>query len=431
MVRLTYLLVFVILSLLTLPAEGSFRFSQNSPEISGFSEILYGPKFGTDTTKHSRYNALEQRLQLKTSVYPEFSDLLADWMAELAFRGDFTIDQYFSSKTGFELRELNLSFTPQNWVDLKIGRQVFTWGTGDYLFINDLFPKDYVSFYIGRHDEYLKKPSDGMKFSLYHQKVNFDLILIPFFEPNTLFSGDRLSFFDSFRGGISGRDSDRHLVEPARTLSNMEYSARFFRNFSSLETALYLFRGFDKMPRGYLNEANRDLFYPRLNVYGLSLRGPFLGGISNFEFGYYDSPQDSSGDNRLIENSKAKYLFGYAKDLGNDLSWGAQYFYEQTLDYDEYRRALLPSDFRWDQFRHLTTLRLTKLLFEQTLRLNLFAFFSPSDRDGYLRPSVSYDFSDRTNITVGANLAWGEDDYTEFGQMENNKNVFFRVRYSF
>ncbi len=48
-------------------------------------------------------------------------------------------------------------------VNLKIGRQVFTWGTGDYLFINDLFPKDYESFYIGRDDEYLKRPSEAVK----------------------------------------------------------------------------------------------------------------------------------------------------------------------------------------------------------------------------------------------------------------------------
>ena len=185
------------------------------------------------------------------------------------------------------------------------------------------------------------------------------------------------------------------------------------------------------MPRGYLNEVNRELFFPRLDAYGASLRGPALGGITNFEFGYYNSRQDSDGANRLIENSKAKYLLGYSKDLGSDFSMGAQYLYEQTLDYGNYKKALLGADFRWDKHRHLLTLRLTQLFKSQTVRLNLFTFVSPSDRDIYIRPSIAYDVNDNCQLTLGANLIWGEDNHTEFGQMEKNNNIYLRVRYSF
>ena len=48
-----------------------------------------------------------------------------------------------------------------NAFDIKVGKQVLTWGTGDYLFLNDLFPKDYQSFFAGREDEYLKAPSNA------------------------------------------------------------------------------------------------------------------------------------------------------------------------------------------------------------------------------------------------------------------------------
>ena len=40
-----------------------------------------------------------------------------------------------------------------NAFDVKIGQQVLTWGTGDYVFLNDLFPKDYPSFFAGRSDD--------------------------------------------------------------------------------------------------------------------------------------------------------------------------------------------------------------------------------------------------------------------------------------
>lgn len=431
MVRLTAISICLLFCLNLSYAEAAFRLGEKGPRVNGFLEFVFGGKLGHDTTKHDSYNMLEQRLQLKTTLYPKFSQLLKDWSSELNFRGDFFVDEYFGAKTGFELRELNLALTPLNWLDVKAGRQVFTWGTGDYLFVNDLFPKDYISFYIGRDDEYLKKPSDGIKFSFYSNEVNLDFVIVPLFEPNTIPKGDRLSFFDSFQGGIAGRESDRHLIEPSRQLNNTEYATRLYRNFSSYEVAIYTFRGFCKMPNSYLNESNRDLFYPRLDAYGTSIRGPGLGGIVNLEIGYYNSLQDGNGDNRLIENSKMKYLAGYDRDLGNDLSIGLQYLLEQTLDYDNYQSALLVSDYRWDERRHLVTLRVTKLYKNQTVRAGLFTFYSPSDEEIYLRPSIDYDVNDSLKLTLGANLIWGRDDITAFGQMEHNKNIYFRARYSF
>ncbi len=43
-----------------------------------------------------------------------------------------------------------------------------------------------------------------------------------------------------------------------------------------------------------------------------------------------------------------------------------------------------------DHFRHLTTVRLTKLLMNQNLWLSLFTYYSPSDKDAHLRPNVNY-----------------------------------------
>lgn len=410
-------------------------FSKNSfaelPELHGFLEADYGVKVSDDKTKRDSLNLLEQRLQLKTTYFFEGKNYLANKGSILNFKGDFTIDEYFSGKTDFDLREFNLSLTPFNFMDAKLGRQILTWGTGDYLFINDMFPKDYVSFFIGRDDEYLKKPSDAIKLSFYPHIFNIDFVAIPYFNPNTHAKGDRLSFFDSFQAGIAGTNSDRHIVPPPFQMSNNEYALRVYRNLGSNEIAFYYFRGFDKSPRSYKDEATRQLYYERLDVYGTSIRGPFLGGIGNAEAGFADSREDSDGRNRLIENSMLKSMIGYSKDLGNDFKVGFQYYYEQKLNYDNYRDNLLPEDFFLDEHRHLLTNRLTKFLKNQTLMLSLFTFYSPSDKDGYVRPTANYDVNDQWKLTFGANLPWGEEDITEFSQMKKNKNVFLRVRYSF
>ena len=401
------------------------------PEIHGFAEADFGLKIASDDTKRDDYNLFEQRLQLKSAYFFEGENLLVEKSAAVNFKADFVVDEYYSGKTSFDLRELNFSFTPFDFMDTKLGRQILTWGTGDYLFLNDLFPKDYISFFTGRDDEYLKKPSDGARIMLYPKHVNLDLVFIPIFEPNETPKGDRLSFFDSFQGGIAGRDSDRDISKPPRQIKNSVYAARAYRNFGSYEGALYLYRGFDPSPKSYKNEATRQLYYERLDAYGSSIRGPIFGGIGNAEISYYYSPEDNKGNIRTIQNSMIKYLLGYEKEMGNDLRIGFQYMLEETLDYKQYRDALLPTDYRWDEFRHLLTNRITKYLASQTVKLSVFTFFSPSDMDVYTRPSVIWNITDAWTLTTGANLIWGRDDITEFGSMERNKNIYARVRYSF
>jgi hypothetical protein len=402
------------------------------PEWHGFIESDFGLLLRPNSLiKHEDYNMLEQRFQLKTRYPIPGENLLSDWNGVFTYKGDFLLDEYFDTTGSYEIRELNFAFSPFNNLDIKAGRQVLTWGTGDYLFLNDLFPKDYVSFYIGRDDEYLKKPSDALKISAYPKIANVDFVFIPHFTSNTLPEGDRLSFFDSFQGGIVGRDSQLNAVKPAWKPKNFEYALRIYRTFGSTEGALYYFRGFDPSPRSYLNEDDQQLFYERLDVYGASVRGPFAQGIGNIEGGYYYSPQDSAGNNRLIENSAFKILLGYEKELGNDFKVGLQYQYEQKLNYTDYISALTPQDYYWDKNRHLLTQRLTKFFKNQTVMLGLFNFWSPSDKDGYLRASCAYDISDQWKFTFGVNIPWGEDDTTEFGMMRNNKNVFMRIRYSF
>ena len=425
--RLAFFITLMIVFLVALSA-----YAVELPEWHGFIEQDYGGRLSRDSlTKHKSYNMLEQRLQLKTRYAIPGNNLLSGWNGVFTYKGDFVLDEYFATTGSYEIRELNFAFSPTSMVDIKAGRQILTWGTGDYLFINDLFPKDYVSFYIGRDDEYLKKPSDALRISVYPKLANIDFVLIPHFTANTLPDGDRLSFFDSFEGGITGRDSQNNAVKPAWQPENFEYALRLYRTFGSTEGALYYYRGFDPSARSYLDEANRQLFYERLDVYGSSLRGPFIGGIGNIEMGYYRSRQDSSGNNRLIENSAWKWLIGYEKDLGNDFKAGIQYQYEQKLNYDDYASALLPQDYYWDQHRHLLTQRLTKFFRNQTVMLGIFNFWSPSDKDGYLRVTSAYDISDQWKLTLGLNIPWGEDDTTDFGSMKKNKNAFVRVRYSF
>lgn len=396
-------------------------------DLDGFVEGAFGARTQSDTTRHDSFNLFDLRLQVKGSYAPE---IMEAWSSEANFKAELLYDGY-TDHLLFLVREANITFTPSDIIDVKLGRQILTWGTGDLLFINDLFPKDYISFFSGRDDEYLKRPSDAVKFSVFTEAASFDIILTPVMEANNSITGTRFSFYDGLTGATIGDSASRDFVEPDKTLKNTEMALRAYRTFGRFEGAAYFFNGFYKEPRGILDAATESFFYPRLTVYGISLRGPVFDGIGSIEAGYYDSREDRDGDKGNIENPAIKYLAGYSKDLGGDLSIGVQYLIEEMLKYSTYEANLGAGEKKRDEFRHLITTRITKLFRDQTVVSGLFIFYSPSDNDAYLRPNVSYNVSDTLRLSGGANIFLGKERHTEFGQFQRNDNIYVRVRYSF
>jgi hypothetical protein len=304
-----------------------------------------------------------------------------------------------------------------------------TWGTGDLIFINDLFPKDWQSFFIGRDTEYLKAPSDAAKVSLFGDWANLDIVYTPQFDPDRFIDGSRLSYWNSNLEQLAGEDAIIHTDKPNRWFKDSELAARLYKNINNYEFALYGYRGYWKSPGGQ-NVAMSQAIFPDLNVYGASVRGAIGKGIGNLEVGYYESADDLSGKNNLIDNSQMRYLVGYTQEIARDFTAGLQYYVEQMLDYSQYKSNLISGPAR-DRGRHLITLRLTKLLMNQNLRCSLFTYYSPSDKDVHIRPNINYKLNDNLALEIGGNIFFGDYLNTFFGQLRNNTNVYAGLRYSF
>jgi hypothetical protein len=399
-------------------ANDSF-FSKLSVEMHGFYEVRAGWRLRKDKYEKDM-SIMENRLQLDLYSY-------LDW-ADLRFKGDVFGD-LVTEKGHFDLREANVFTRPTDFMDLKVGRQILTWGTGDLIFINDMFPKDWQSFFIGRDTEYLKAPSDAAKVSLFGDWANLDIAYTPKFDPDRFISGERISYWNSNLNKLAGQDAIVHTDKPNRWFRDSEIAARVYKNIENYELALYGYHGYWKSPGGQ-NATMSQAIFPDLNVYGASIRGSVGKGIGNLEIGYYESADDLSGKNPLINNSEMRYLVGYTQEIGRDFTMGVQYYIEQMLDYSQYKSNLASGPAR-DRDRHLTTLRLTKLLMNQNLRCSLFTYYSPTDKDVYMRPNINYKVSDNLAIEVGSNIFFGDYPNTFFGQFQNNTNMYFSLRYSF
>ncbi len=363
---------------------------------------------------------MEGRLQFDLFSY-------LDW-GDIKVKGD-ALGDLVTEEGDFDLREANVFTRPTDFMDVKVGRQILTWGTGDLIFINDLFPKDWQSFFIGRDTEYLKAPSDAAKVSLFGDWANLDIAYTPRFDPDRYIRGERISYWNSNPGSTAGRDAIVHTDKPDDWFSDSEIAARLYKNIDNYELAFYGYHGYWKSPGG-MNPAMTQAIFPDLNVYGTSLRGSVGKGIGNVEIGYYDSADDQSGNDPLINNSEVRYLVGYTREIGRDFTMGLQYYIEQMLDYGPYKRNL-PSGPARDRDRHLTTLRLTKLLMNQNLRLSLFTYYSHTDKDVYMRPNANYKVSDNMAVELGSNMFFGDYPHTFFGQFRDNTNIYAGLRYSF
>jgi hypothetical protein len=389
-------------------------------ELHGFVEAGVASRVVQDDAQPDDDVMNEARFRL---ALDHFTD-----RAELSFEGDAVADAV-TRRIDLDVRQALVTLQPGSTLALRLGRQVMTWGTGDLVFLNDLFPKDFVAFFIGRDDEFLKVPANAVRATFYHDAANVDAVWLPRFTPDRYLTGERLSFFAPSLGRRVGMELVEAPVEaalPDATLDNGELALRVYRTLGGYEFAIYGYAGFTKQPAAFDPVAGAPTFAP-LNVIGASLRGALAGGISHAEFAYRDA---RDGDDPFVPNSQLRALVGHEREIATNLTLGLQYYLEHTLGHGALLANSPAPRFEPEETRHVVTSRWTYRLWQQTLTLSLFTFWSPNEGDGYLRPVVQRQWSDAVAFALGGNIFFGEAE-TFFGQFADNTNIYARVRYSF
>lgn len=389
--------------------------------FSGFIEVAFGARLSSDPVISTDKTLADLRAQLQWEK--DFTSSSIEFTADLYYDG--VLDQ-----TRLQVRELawqgNLSGLGE-WgskFDVKLGQQILTWGTGDYVFLNDLFPKDFQSFFAGRDDDYLKAPSLSAKVSGFFDWANVDFVVTPEFTPDNYINGDYFSFFSPLAGA---NVAPRFDVSPPLRPQSPEYALRMYKTIEAVEYALYAYKGFYKSPASF-TEFGEPRF-TELEVYGASAMTPFASGLLNVEMAYYDSLEDKQGIDPLIPNSQTRWLVGYEQELIKNLTGSVQWYLERTGDYDALQSNSLNPAFEPSQNRTVLTQRLSYRALQQTLTLNLFNFYSTSDEDGYMKLNVDYSPVDQWRLSGGLNIFYGEQTFTFFNQFEDASNVFARFKY--
>lgn len=326
-----------------------------------------------------------------------------------------------------DVREAYLDFSLGH-VDVRAGKQTLTWGVGDLMFINDVFPKNWNAFFKGEPSEYLKKGETGISANFPLSSWNVETVFVPSFEPDETPSVKQFYMMDPFAALPK-----EEIKNPTR-YKNMQAAMRAYTNVKNTDVSLYFYKGFYKsssmMPDNLAAPAKAYLFYPSLLVYGASAQKNFMDGVLSLEAGYAHSKDDSAGANPFVPNSTTRFLAGYQRSLKSDLNFGIQYYGEWMKDYSAYKAALPAGFSAQRKLRDVVTARITKTMNYETQKLSLFSFYSPSDGDFYVIPEVSRKFSDAFTVTAGENFFGGSEE-TFFGQFNKNDNAYVYARYDF
>ncbi|MFH2000951.1 MAG: hypothetical protein ABIK28_14815 [Planctomycetota bacterium] len=402
-------------------------------DVSGFWEVRLGYRTRPDpyerdlTLGHTLFH-IELQKQWEKAEVRAAGDLVDDYLNHKDRRQSLRLEK---GEGFFDARELNVAVSVTDFLQLRAGRQMLKWGSGDLVFINDLFPKDWNAFYSGRDEAYLRAPSDAVICTVAADDAfRLEVVYTPRFDADRYVDGRRLSYYNRSIGRVAGRDAIVRAHAPDDWFDDDEIALRILREQDGLALALYGYDGFWKSPSDPMPITSYSGF-PKLTVLGASAEGDLAGGRANVEAGFYLSREDRSGRDPWVPNDEFRVLAGYRFDVTESLELGAQYYLERMMDYSAYCSAYPTAGGRLDRDRHLTTLRVTQYVAERALALSLFSAWSFSAGDAYLRPCAHYTIDDHFSIELGANLFFGSHEETRFGQYVRNSNVYsgFRLRF--
>ena len=386
--------------------------AESATQWSGYIESAYSTRLSADP----RFDSRATRAELKGQVEVSHALDRLQLSGKLDVHADAVEDGLW-----VDVREALATLPLGARANLKLGRQVLSWGTGDLLFINDRFPKDFVTPLAGGEDFYFKAPSNSARLALSAPLFNIDLAYTPRFASDRYIDGERLGFFDSRSGQRVGGSDLIDAREPKASLGNGEWGLRLHRTREGIEYAAYLYRGFDKQPLG-ADALGRPSHFQRDSA-GFSIRAPLAGGIGSFETGREWSGAELAQVAARVPH-KTSAMLGFEKEWLPKLTLGLQLYAEQHA-----REPGNASPLNGEE-RQLVSLRISRQALRDRLNLSAIAFHSPNQHDRWLRVTLSHRLSDQWLLGASANVFGGRIDRF-FGQLEDDSNAGVWVRRQF
>ena len=324
-----------------------------------------------------------------------------------------------------ELREIYLEGSPFGSLDVKLGKQIVSWGVANSLRVVDVLnPTDDREF--GMTDlEDIRLPINMTKLDYYIGDLKLEAVAV-----------HEIKFNKSAPFGSDFNPSTQKINEviPESSAENTEYGLALIGTFSGWDASLHWAQYFDDTPHfkvtfipGIGAVPTLEQRHSRLTMGGATLSissGNFIwkaeaAKLQGMEFALVTDKTFSRTD--VLVGSE----YSGWSDTSLTLEFGVQHLNDFDVKLEESPDSQLED-------RIATTVSFMQDYINQTLHLSLVGMMiGKSGQDGGLnRMSLEYDVMDAFSVTGGVMLYQpGENAY--FQNLNENDRIFFEARYSF
>lgn len=332
---------------------------------------------------------------------------------------DETEDDDFR-RTSVDLEEYYVEFNFNDF-DIKVGKQIFSWGRADVFNPTDnLNPRENIDLFVDEE----KLGVLAFNFIYYLKDITFNFVFIPTYTPTRLpLIDSRNSFLDpEALPDINARDL------PTNTFANTQSAIRISKYIAGWDVSLSYYDGFDDITLPLIeDDFSITPDYNRMRVVGLDFATTF-GGL-----GFHGEAAQF-----IYDSGKDEDYFQYI--LGVDYTWTniiknhdifviIEYMGEKTTK----SRGDDSPAFGSGLARVFTNSLLSTVNYKisDAFEIETNLLFNLDDHLSYvIKPEIHYDISDKTKLVLGVDIIEGVQE-TFFGQFEEDDRAYFSLRHSF
>jgi len=353
------------------------------------------------------------------------------------------------------VRELYLDYF-SDYIDVRLGKQIVTWGTADGIRILDEYvnPLDWREFSLKAWNE-IKVPLWMLKVELV-PTVNGSLqfLFIPDFEPdywpavNSPYAIGTSKLGAELLNGLKRAGFSVSQVDdrPAETFENAKFGVRWRDVLGNFEyTINYIYSWATKSPEKVtirdvttLTAISKTQYY-RVNVWGFSFSKTFVSGFLQGltlrgEFTYTkDEPRCYKGNDGRLYWKKTD-LFKYAIGLDKYIitNWFTSFQFIQLI---RSKKDVEGQPFVWcsagpmDKVETILTLKVSTDFFHERLKPGVLIIYG-DDNDWRISPEAFFEISDHITTKLGMHIFVGKESGIH-GQFNDKNELFLEVKYSF
>jgi hypothetical protein len=356
-----------------------------------------------------------------TMVQEALGELLFEKRLNDQWSGSLRVEAGYDNAVSddrLSVREAFVDWAPASTTSVKLGRQVLTWGVSDYLYVNDIFPKNYDSFFTGGGFDRMKVPVDAARVQWHAGSVDVEAVAARS-KADTSPDAARFSAMTVPSMAVAVDEDDR-----------ADLALKVSGHAGGWDLAGYAASFRSREQRQFMDGSGLRIDRPRLRHLGASATGNAVGGLIWLEGAIRDAGDERPMTvNRHFLGSSAKLIAGYSREIGTDLTASAQLQLEAATSRQHYLDSLAPGLRPLKAISSTLHLRVHGSWMNQTLGGGAQVFLG-NEGDSHFNPFVSWSPADGWTVEGGANLFNGRSD-TRYGALQDDSNVYVLGRYSF